>query len=153
LIKIGKEKIEKRIKDKKRYQLIDHTADFGIRVFGSDAKELFSNAAWALFDVLTETEALSGNDSCMITVLGDDWSDLMVNWLREILYLWNGMEKLVKSVHILSLSEKKISAKIFFDAYAPDRHIINTEIKAVTYHQAYVESGPSGWEAGVIFDI
>ncbi len=138
---------------KEKYQLIDHTADFGIRVFGSDSKELFCNAAWALFDVLTETEALTGNESCEITVLGDDWPDLMVNWLREVLYLWNGRERLVKSVQILSLSEKKLSAKFFFDAYAPDRHTIKTEIKAVTYHQVYVDSGPSGWEAGIIFDV
>ncbi|MEJ2658936.1 MAG: archease, partial [Desulfobacterales bacterium] len=73
----------------KQYELIDHTADFGIRVFGSDSRELFANAAWALFDIITETEALTGNDSCRITVTGDDWSDLMVNWLREVLYLWN----------------------------------------------------------------
>ncbi len=133
--------------------MIDHTADFGIRVFGPDERELFSNAAWALFDVLMETAGLTGNYSCEITVYGDDWSDLMVNWLREILYLWNGKGKLVKSVQILSLSEKKITAKIFFDVYSPDRHIIKTEIKAVTYHQVYVKSGPFGWEAGVIFDI
>jgi protein archease len=138
---------------REKYELIDHTADFGIRVFGSDSRELFSNAAWALFDALTETEALSGNDSCEITVSGNDWPDLMVNWLREVLYLWNGKERLVKSVKILSLSEKKLSAKIFFDPFAPDRHIIKTEIKAVTYHQVYVKSGPLGWEAGIIFDI
>ena len=136
-----------------KYQLINHTADFGIRVFGADSRALFCNAVWALFDVLTEAEALTGDDSCSVTVSGDDWSDLMVNWLREVLYLWNGKGKLVKSVQILSLSEKKISAKIFFDAYARNRHIIKTEIKAVTYHQVYVRSGPSGWEAGVIFDI
>ena len=137
----------------KKYQLIDHTADFGIRVFGSDASELFSNAAWALFDVLTETEALSGNDSRKIAVSGDDWSDLMINWLREVLFLWNGERKLVESVQILSISEKKLSAKIFFDSYTPDRHIIRTEIKAVTYHQAYVKRSSFGWEAGIIFDI
>lgn len=137
----------------KQYELIDHTADFGIRVFGSDSRELFANAAWALFDIITETEALTGNDSCRITVTGDDWSDLMVNWLREVLYLWNGKEKLIKSVQILSLSEKKLSAKIFFDTYMTGRHIIKTEIKAVTYHQIYVETGPLGWEAGIIFDI
>lgn len=136
-----------------KYELIDHTADFGIRVFGFSSRELFSNAAWALFDRLTETKAITGNDSCKITVFGDDWPDLMVNWLREVLYLWNGKERLVKSVEILSLSEKKLSAKIYFDAYTPDRHIIKTEIKAVTYHQVYVKSGPFGWEAGIIFDI
>jgi len=138
---------------KKTYHLIDHTADFGIQVFGSDSKELFTNAALALFDVITEMDVLKGRHSFSITASGEDWSDLMINWLREILYLWNGREMLVKSVQILFLSENKISAKIYFDAYKPDRHIIKTEIKAVTYHQIQVKSSPSGWKAQIIFDI
>ena len=138
---------------KKTYRLIDHTADFGMQVFGSDSQELFSNAALALFDVITEMDVLKGRNSCNITASGEDWPDLMINWLREVLYLWNGKEMLVKSVRILSLSENNISAKIYFDAYMPDRHIIKTEIKAVTYHQIQVKSSPSGWKARVIFDI
>jgi len=138
---------------KKTYHLIDHTADFGIQVFGTDSRELFSNAALALFDVITEMDALKGDNSCDITASGEDWSDLMINWLREILYLWNGREMLVKSVQVLSLSEHNISAKIYFDAYLPDRHTIKTEIKAVTYHQIQVKRSPSGWEAQIIFDI
>lgn len=138
---------------KKIYKLIDHTADFGIQIFGSDSQALFVNAALALFDVITEMNVLTGRDFCDITVSGEDWSDLMINWLREMLYLWNGEERLVKSVRILSLSENKIFAKIYFDAYDPDRHTIKTEIKAVTYHQIQVKRSPSGWEARVIFDI
>ena len=136
-----------------KYNLIDHTADFGIQVFGSDPQELFTNAALALFDVITEMDVLTGRDSCHIKTSGEDWADLMINWLREILYLWNGKERLVKSIQILSLSEDKISAKIYFDAYMPDRHIIKTEVKAVTYHQAQVKSSLSGWKAQIIFDI
>ena len=138
---------------KKTYHLIDHTADFGIQVFGTDSRELFTNAALALFDVITEMDELNGDDSCDITASGEDWSDLMINWLREILYLWNGREMLVKSVQVLSLSERNISAKIYFDAYLPDRHTIKTEIKAVTYHQIQVKRSPSGWKAQIIFDI
>ena len=138
---------------KKTYHLIDHTADFGMQVFGSDSQELFSNAALALFDVITDMDVLEGRNSCNITASGEDWPDLMINWLREVLYLWNGKEMLVKSVQILSLSENNISAKIYFDAYMPDRHIIKTEIKAVTYHQIQVKSSPSGWKAQIIFDI
>jgi SHS2 domain-containing protein len=139
---------------KKKYQLIDHTADFGIHVYGTDSKELFANAAWALFDVITEIDPLIGLDSCHIEVSGDDWSDLMVNWLREVLYLWNGKELLVKKVRILSLSETELSATVDFDPFNPDRHVIKTEIKAVTYHQIQVNRTPSGeWEAMIIFDI
>ncbi|MGD9083276.1 MAG: archease [Desulfobacterales bacterium] len=138
---------------RKKYTLIDHTADFGIHVYGSDSKELFANAAWALFDLITEIDKLAGLDSCRIEVSGDDWSDLMVNWLREMLYLWNGKELLVKNARILSLSETELTATVEFDLFNPGRHMINTEIKAVTYHQIQVNSSPSGWEAMIIFDI
>ncbi|MGD9335562.1 MAG: archease [Desulfobacterales bacterium] len=138
---------------RKKYTLIDHTADFGIHVYGSDSKELFANAAWALFDLITEIDKLAGLDSCRIEVSGDDWSDLMVNWLREMLYLWNGKELLVKKARILSLSETELTATVEFDLFNPVRNVINTEIKAVTYHQIQVNSSPSGWEAMIIFDI
>jgi len=35
----------------------------------------------------------------------------------------------------------------------PARHEIKTGIKAVTYHQLYVEESEGGWETQVIFDI
>jgi SHS2 domain-containing protein len=138
---------------KSMYSLIDHTADFGIHVYGSDPKELFANAAWALFDLITEIDRLAGRDSCNIEVSGDDWPDLMVNWLREVLYLWNGKELLVKKARILSLSETQLCATVEFDPFNPGSHVIKTEIKAVTYHQIRVNSTPSGWEARIIFDI
>jgi SHS2 domain-containing protein len=138
---------------KYKYKLTDHTADFGIHVYGLDSKELFANAAWAVFDLITEMDQLTGLDSCDIEVSGDDWPDLMINWLREVLYLWNGKELLVKKARILSLSETELSATLEYDPFNPDRHVIKTEIKAVTYHQIQVNSSPAGWEARIIFDI
>jgi len=138
---------------REKYHLIDHTADFGIHVSGTNSKDLFANAAQALFDVITDIDSLTGQDSCHLEVSGEDWSDLMVNWLREILYLWNGKERLVKSVNITALSANKLSAKVVFDPYDPDRHTVKTEIKAVTYHQIQVKRTPSGWSARIIFDI
>jgi SHS2 domain-containing protein len=138
---------------RKRYRLIDHTADFGLHVFGADSKELFANAAHAMFDTLTETDLLLGTGSLNIQVTGDDWSDLMVSWLREVLFLWNGKELLVKKVQISKLSETELSADIDYDPFDPDRHEIKLEIKAVTYHQIQVSRGPQGWEAKIIFDI
>ncbi|MCX5710741.1 MAG: archease [Candidatus Omnitrophica bacterium] len=36
----------------KNYELIEHTADFGIRVKGKDPEEVFKNAAEAMFDCI-----------------------------------------------------------------------------------------------------
>lgn len=136
-----------------RYRLIEHTADVGIHVFGTDAETLFANAAFALFDLITDSRALKGERVERITVNGDDRPDLMVNWLRELLFFWNGKERLVKTVKIETLSENSLSAVVCYDPYDSDSHEIHTEIKAVTYHQLQVKSRPSGWEARVIFDV
>ncbi len=136
-----------------RYKLIDHTADFGIHVFGADPVELFANAAFATFDMLTEMDTLEAREIADLQVTGDDWADLMVNWLRELLYFWNGKELLVKKAQILALSENKLSASVELDPFDPDRHEIKIEIKAVTYHQIQVSEGHDGWEAKIIFDV
>ncbi len=136
-----------------KYKLIDHTADFGIHVFGSDLQELFSNAAFAMFDIITDIGTLKAADEKKIHVTGDDWPDLMVNWLREMLFLWTGRELLVKKADILSISEYQLMAVITADPYDPDRHLVNNEIKAVTYHQIQVNSIDNGWESKIIFDV
>ena len=136
-----------------KYNLIDHTADLGIHVFGSDEKELFSNAAMAMFDMITDIGTLEGSREHTVHVTGDDWPELMVNWLRELLYLWAGKEILLRRIDIISISEHDLKARAFADPYDTTRHTIKNEIKAVTYHQITVDRGPSGWEAKIIFDV
>ncbi len=136
-----------------KYRIIDHTADIGVHVYGADPQKLFANAAYALFDLITDLKTLKGDHTKKITVTGENWSDLMVNWLRELLYFWAGRERLVKQAEILAISQNKLIASLKYDPYDPNRHIIKDEIKAVTYHQLEVKSGPSGWEARIIFDV
>ena len=136
-----------------KYRIIDHTADLGIHVYGADPKELFTHAAYALFDLITDLKTLKAAHTEKITMTSEDWPDLMMNWLRELLYFWAGRERLVKQTEILTLSKTKLIASLDYDTYDPNRHLIKEEIKAVTYHQIRVKSGPSGWEARVIFDV
>ncbi len=135
------------------YELIDHTADIGIRVCGADARELFATAGCALFDQVTERAALGGGETIALEVEGADWPDLMVNWLRELLFLWSGSGMLVKEIEVAAVSETRVSARLKGERYDPGRHVVKTEIKAVTYHRIAVAAGPTGWEATVIFDI
>ena len=136
------------------YNLIDHTADYGIRVFGSDLKTLFENAASAMFDLIVDGRKAHGAKILEIKVMGDDWPDLMVNWMRELLYLWNGKGLIVKHLEIVSISEFKISAIAKVDPYDSSLDQIKEEIKAVTYHQINVEqTGDNGWESTIIFDV
>lgn len=135
------------------YELIDHTADFGIHVFGEDEKELFQNAALAMFDLIADYEKSEGTAEIQVRITGNDWPDLMVNWLRELLYLWNGEEKLIQSIQIDSVVENEIVAAIRWEAFRPELHSLKNEIKAVTYHQIQAGKVNHGWEAVIIFDV
>lgn len=137
----------------KNYRFFDHTADFGLEIFGEDEKALFVNAATALFDQITDTKILVGRHRQVIQVTGMDWPDLMVNWLRELLHLWNGQQRLLQRVTMEQLEQTQLSAILRMDDYQPDLHLIRNEIKAVTYHQIETAPWRKGWRAKVVFDI
>jgi SHS2 domain-containing protein len=81
----------------KNYELIEHTADIGIRVKGGDLKELFKNSALAMFDIIAEKKTenrspclLAGESQVKRLVIGqkaDNLEELLVNWLNELLSL------------------------------------------------------------------
>ncbi len=135
------------------YEIIDHTADIGLHVMAADPFELFATAARGLFDIMVTPVSLRAQETLSLKVDGADWPDLLVNWLRELLYLWSGKGLLVHSVHIHGIAADRIAADVTVDLYDPVRHDIRTEVKAVTYHQAAVERKRTGWEARIIFDV
>lgn len=138
---------------KKPYALLDHTADLKIRIIGASQAGLFKNAGLALADLICEANTLTPDEAHTIEIEGDDPADLMVNYLRELLYQWSGNEKLIKTVDILNISDNTLSARIHTTRYNADQHTILNEIKAVTYHQITVGPANDGWQATVVFDI
>ncbi len=136
-----------------KYKLTDHTADFGLRIYGQTLEELFENAAFALVDMITDVNCLKGVHKKSMMVEGEDTADLMVNWLRELLYFWNGKEKIVAATSITQFSENHLKADLTYDDYEEGMHEIKNEIKAVTYHQLDVHRSASGWVANVIVDV
>jgi SHS2 domain-containing protein len=135
------------------YTLLDHTADLKFRVTGTDRADLFKNAGLALFELIADPDRLESGEGIVIDVTGDDPADLMVNYLRELLYLWTGNEKLGKMIKILQISDTAVSAHVSTVGYMPRPHEILHEIKAVTYHQIDVSRTADGWQAVVVFDV
>ena len=87
------------------YRRMDPTADCGIQVFGEDLKALFENAGLALFDLIADIRIVKSGVEHPIQVSGSDWPDLMVNWLRELLYFWTVKEQLVKEIAVTEIIE------------------------------------------------
>ena len=136
-----------------RYKLFDHTADLGVEVHGKTVNELFANAAFAVFDVLADLSHVSPIVERKIVVDGEGWEDLLVNYLREILYMYNGEGLLLKEFSVFDIDPRHLEGKVAGEPFDPAKHTINTEIKAVTYHQVAVKEDQGMWTGRVIFDV
>ena len=143
-----------------KYKFFNHTADIGVEISGRTKKKLFANAAAALFDVLIEKIENKNKPSegmlkrqKTLKVNGADVEDLMINFLREILYLFNGDDWVVTDCEIIDCGNQKLLARLTGEPYNKKKHSIKTEIKAVTYSGLKVEKKKSSWKARVIFDV
>ncbi len=136
-----------------KYTLIDHTADIGIDVLGATLRELFTNAAFALFDIITDLSKVECKAECNIKISGIDREQLLVNWLTELLYLHDVKNLLFKNFCIADIKDNQLTATINGEAFIEGKHVIKTEVKAVTYHNLSIIKEDHQWKARVIFDL
>jgi SHS2 domain-containing protein len=135
------------------YEIIDHTADLGMVVKGFDVRNLFANAAYAMMDIMVEEDTCGGGYKRKIVIEGEDYPDLMVRWLGEIIYLFDAERQLVSGIEITAIGPNRLESVVTLTGLVESHYEIKTEIKAVTYHQISVQSKGGEWEAQVIFDI
>ncbi|MCK4843903.1 MAG: archease, partial [Dehalococcoidia bacterium] len=74
---------------KRAFEIIDHVADVGIVAYGTDVEELFSNAALALFSLITEPESIEEKLHLDLEVSSEGRDRLLVEWLNELIYLFD----------------------------------------------------------------
>jgi SHS2 domain-containing protein len=137
----------------KKFRILDHTGDLGILVYGRDLEELFRNAGEAFFDIITDVQRVMENTERVIRVEGPNLEDLMVRWLGELLYVHDVDGLLFRSFWIDELRDGALKARARGEAFDERRHVMKTEIKAVTYHKIQVKEEKTGWSARIIFDL
>lgn len=138
---------------KTAFEIIDHTADVGIVAYGADLAELFSNAALALFSLITEPESVKEKLHRDLKVSSEDKDSLLVNWLNELIYVFDAEHVLFRRFDINSLSEKLLQATCYGEGFDPMKHKIKIGVKAATYHMLKLDKNNEGYRAQVIFDI
>jgi len=135
------------------YRIFEHTADLGVEIYGTDERDLFRNAALALSDIMTDRRRVRGREEREIVVEGGDREEVLVNFLREVLYLYNGEGWLLKECVIAEMDGFHLRAAVAGESFAHGRHTMDVEIKAVTYHRAEIHTNAEGWTGRVICDV
>jgi len=138
---------------KRSFEIIDHTADVGIIAYGADVKDLFSNAALALFSLITELESIEEKLHFDLKVSSEDRDSLLVEWLNELIYLFDVEHILFNRFDIESLTPNQLKAVCYGETFDPVKHKIKMGIKAATYHMLKLDKNGGGYKAQIIFDI
>src|ERR1044071_4790664 len=111
----------------KNYRVTARQSELAVRVVGNSQAELFANSAFALFDVMTDVEKIEVKERMPLEVEGADRDDLLVNWMRELLYLYQGSGFMLKEFIIREVKDTIVKAEVCGEKIDPDRHEVRSE--------------------------
>jgi len=135
------------------YETFDHTADLGLRIRADNLRGLFEEAARALFSVMVVNyELVRPVDRVSFKIEGTDRDELLRDWLAELLYTFHARHLLLAQFEV-RLDQAGLTATAGSEPFDPQRHEVDLELKAVTYHGLKVQQQPDGWLAEVIVDV
>lgn len=132
------------------FDIIDHTADWSLRVYGPDLAALFEQAALGMASLLVADVAAVGDGvKRPFTFAEFDTETLLVEWLTELAY-WAETERLIFSrLEIVTIDHTHLQA-IGYGAHVAQ---LQKHIKAVTFHNLAITPTPTGLETTIVFDV
>ncbi|NLS45248.1 MAG: archease [Firmicutes bacterium] len=155
------------------YEVLEHTADIGLRAFGDTLEEVFTCMALGMISLILSPDShVSSREKKHIKVTGYDPESLMVEWLSELLFQIYSENFLLSDIQSIEIRVPEhipadpngylVSATISGEKFRTETHKFDLEIKGVTYHMLKVERLDSPeeepnhkgkWQAQVILDI
>jgi SHS2 domain-containing protein len=135
------------------FEILEHPSDIGFRAYGATLKELFENAALALFSLTCDPAAVREAESREIEASGSDKETLLYAWLAELLAIAEAERIVFRRAEVTTFAENRVAGLAFGEEFDRARHPMGTHIKAVTFHQLFVEPFAGGWRAQVFLDL
>lgn len=132
------------------FEILEHTADVGVRGWGETVEQAFEQATRGLLDVVGVWQPGPGERE-LIEVEAHDLGALLVDWLDEVLYLQDTRDVVVSGLEVSSVQGGR--AKGWVELAPRPEEIEGTAVKAITYHQLEVVNEGRRWSAQVFLDI
>ena len=136
----------------KDFEIVDHTADVGIIAYGANLSQAFANAARALFSLIVDIDNVEEVIYRDIELTAQDEESLLVEWLNELIYLFDAENILFKRFDITELKNTRLKVRNYGEKVDSTKHKLKTGVKAATYHMLKVDKG-DGCKVQVLFDI
>lgn len=122
-----------------KYELIEHTADIGLKACGETLDEAFANAALGMFSIIVETDSVIETTSRRVVVTADDIEGLLFDWLNSLLYYFDVEALLFSRFEITEFEDSRLVAVCYGEPFDTSRHSLKLGVKSATYHQLEVD--------------
>lgn len=133
------------------FELLEHTADLGIRAWGWSLPEAFEQAARALVHVMGIERPPPG-ERWMVKASADDEESLLVAFLNELIWLHEAKSVVFAGIEVIAVAPRGIVAEV--ETVPLEDAPAGIEVKAATYHQLAITRGPgSRVEVRVFLDV
>ncbi len=134
-----------------KYEVFEHTADLGIKVFGRSYEELLSNSVEAFADIIIDTRPLVPSAVHHVSFSSRRPDFLLVDLLSDLLLEFETTGYMYFEPHLRYSEELvRIEGEIRGAPTTEDMEFRNI-IKAVTYHN--LEVAPELGYAKIVFDL
>jgi SHS2 domain-containing protein len=136
------------------YEEFEHTADLGLAVEGTSADEALARLVLALAATMAGGGEVAAARELVLHVEPNSWTRMAVDVLREQLHHFAVKHEIVQEVEVVEFDPRRgATLNCRVGPYDAARHEEGPELKAVTLHEACLESRGSGWVARVIVDV
>lgn len=132
---------------------MEHTSDLMVEVSAPDLSGLFVEAALVLLDALTDRETVLPRERLRVQMEAENTEQLLVSWLTELLFLYEVERKLFSQFEIRYIDERRIDADALGERFDAERHPIDREVKAVTYHRLALVRERGVLKTAIVFDL
>jgi tRNA nucleotidyltransferase (CCA-adding enzyme) len=137
----------------RRWELLPHDADIGIRGVGPSKEEAFEQAAVALTAVITDPGSVAAKELVEVACSASDDELLLVNWLNALIYE-TATRKMLFSRFEVAIEGNRLSGKAWGEPIDSDRHQPAVEVKGATCTNLTVTQGEDGaWVAQCVVDV
>ena len=132
------------------YEILPHSSDLKIRIFGKTKKELFLNAMLAMQQALRpEIKNQKARSKKKIEIKSSDLSSLLVDFLSEINYLNEVEKKVYNDIKFTKFSDTELEGEL--EGKRVEK--FGLQIKGVSWHNFEIKQKNKTWETTILFDI
>jgi len=131
-------------------------ADLAFEAEGDSVEELFRGATQALLETLADPAMVVATWERRIEKIGEDPSNLLFEWLSDIVYWKDAAGVVFHDAHLSVVHETefwKLVANLRGAPVDPASQALRNDVKGVTKHLYEVKQEGARWYARVVVDV